>query len=223
MRRLRRMGSEPNFGPIPQRPARRHGVDEEAESGSGPTRRSDGSTIRRIRYPMPDRLFAIGDIHGCSDALQDPHRGHRPPARGHHRRPGRRHRLGAGLEGIVQQLIDLSPPLPARPAPGQPRGDALRRPRIPDDLRYWLNFGGEETLSVIPLSGRRRVHRSRTHVRFLRGLPGLLRDRRLHFRARQLRPEQADVQAVEHTLPVGAVQPGVDAAALFGQDRHRRP
>ena len=63
------MGSELGVIPIPQRPARRHGVDEEAE-----TLRTDSTfrwpTGRRIRYPMPSRLFAIGDIHGCSTALK---------------------------------------------------------------------------------------------------------------------------------------------------------
>jgi hypothetical protein len=47
-RRPRRMGEELRAAAIPQRPARRHGVDDGGESGSGLARRFEGSTTGRV-------------------------------------------------------------------------------------------------------------------------------------------------------------------------------
>ena len=73
---------------------------------------------------MPARTIAIGDIHGCSAALDALHRRHPAPARGRDRHPGRLHRPGAGQPGRPRSAHRPGPPLPPGPDPGQPRPDA---------------------------------------------------------------------------------------------------
>jgi hypothetical protein len=93
--------------PIRQNPACRHGVDEEDESGFGPTQRSDGPTAGRISYAMPSRLFAIGDIHGCNVALKTLIEAIDPQSDDTIVILGDVIDYGPDSKGVIQQLIDL--------------------------------------------------------------------------------------------------------------------
>jgi serine/threonine protein phosphatase 1 len=99
---------------------------------------------------MPNRLFAIGDIHGCHIALKtlidaiDP-------------RPddtivvlGDVIDWGPDSRDCVQQLIDLSGRCQFILIRGNHEEMLFAALESRSELRYWLNFGGEETLKSYP-------------------------------------------------------------------------
>jgi serine/threonine protein phosphatase 1 len=116
---------------------------------------------------MPDRLFAIGDIHGCSTALMaligaiDP-------------RPedtivvlGDMIDWGPDSRGCVQQIIDLSSRCRLVPLLGNHEEMLLRALQSDSALRSWLDLGGEQTLLSYPYDGVNIIDPA--HVAFIRG------------------------------------------------------
>lgn len=131
------------------------------------TRQSAHSTTRKINDPMSNRLFAIGDIHGCNLALRalieaiDP-------------RPddtivvlGDVIDWGPDSRGCVQQLIDLSTRCQFILVRGNHEEMLYAALESQSELRYWLNFGGDETLKSYPYRGGDDFI-DREHVRFLK-------------------------------------------------------
>lgn len=116
---------------------------------------------------MPDRLFAIGDIHGCSTALSTLIEAIDP-------RPddtivvlGDIIDWGPDSRDCVQQLIDLSGRCKFILIRGNHEEMLLAALESQSELRYWLNFGGEETLKSYPYRGGDEFI-DREHVRFLK-------------------------------------------------------
>ena len=99
---------------------------------------------------MPDRLFALGDIHGCSTALGtliaaiDP-------------RPedtlvvlGDVIDFGPDSKGAVQQLIELSHRCRLILIEGNHEEVLFRAIEFPSELNSWIYSGGEDTLKSYP-------------------------------------------------------------------------
>ena len=116
---------------------------------------------------MANRLFAIGDIHGCATAMKalieaiDP-------------RPddtivvlGDVIDWGPDSRGCVQQLIDLSGRCQFILVCGNHEEMLFAALESQSELRYWLNFGGDETLKSYPYRGGDEII-DREHVRFLK-------------------------------------------------------
>jgi len=95
---------------------------------------------------MPDRLFALGDIHGCSTALGkllatiDP-------------RPedtlvvlGDVIDFGPDTRGVIQQLIELSGRCQLILIEGNHEEMLFRAVESPSELNSWIYSGGEDTL-----------------------------------------------------------------------------
>ena len=132
-----------------------------------PPQQADQSTTWRTNDPMSNRLFAIGDIHGCATALKalieaiDP-------------RPddtivvlGDVIDWGPDSRGCVQQLIDLSGRCQFILVRGNHEEMMDAALESQSELRYWLNFGGDETLKSYPYRGGDEFI-DREHVRFLK-------------------------------------------------------
>ena len=116
---------------------------------------------------MANRLFAIGDIHGCNVALRalieaiDP-------------RPddtivvlGDVIDWGPDSRSCVQQLIDLSGRCQFILVRGNHKEMLYTALESQSELRYWLNFGGDEMLESYPYRGGDEII-DREHVRFLK-------------------------------------------------------
>ena len=116
---------------------------------------------------MANRLFAIGDIHGCNVALRalieaiDP-------------RPddtivvlGDVIDWGPDSRGCVQHLIELSGRCQFILVRGNHEEMLYTALESQSELRYWLNFGGDETLKSYPYRGGDEII-DREHVRFLK-------------------------------------------------------
>jgi serine/threonine protein phosphatase 1 len=116
---------------------------------------------------MPARCYAIGDIHGCATALKtlidaiDP-------------RPddtivvlGDVIDWGPDSRDCVQQLIDLAGRCQFVLVRGNHEEMLFAALESQSELRYWLNFGGEETLKSYPYRGGDEFI-DREHVRFLK-------------------------------------------------------
>ncbi|CAN5906628.1 metallophosphoesterase family protein [soil metagenome] len=99
---------------------------------------------------MPDRLFAIGDIHGCSIALKalieaiDP-------------RPdetivvlGDVIDYGPRTDEVIAQLIDLSNRCQLILLTGNHEEMLFRAAESPSELNIWIYSGGEDTLKCYP-------------------------------------------------------------------------
>jgi len=106
---------------------------------------------------MPNRLFALGDIHGCSKALGtllaaiDP-------------RPedtlvvlGDVIDYGPDTKGAIQQLIDLSGRCRLILLVGNHEEMLFRAKESPSELPYWLYSGGEDTLKCYPGRGENEL------------------------------------------------------------------
>jgi serine/threonine protein phosphatase 1 len=116
---------------------------------------------------MPNRLFAIGDIHGCHIALKTLIEAIDP-------RPddtivvlGDVIDLGPDSRDCVQQLIELSGRCQFTLIRGNHEEMLYAALESQSELRYWLNFGGEETLKSYPYRGGDEFV-DRDHVRFLK-------------------------------------------------------
>ena len=116
---------------------------------------------------MPPRTVAIGDIHGCSTALRvlidaiDPRPDDTIVTLGDYID------RGPDSRGVIELLIELKQGCRLFTLMGNHEEMLFQAFRGSDDLRFWLQFGGEETLDSY---GRTRSLDliPREHVQFLR-------------------------------------------------------
>lgn len=114
------------------------------------------------------RFFAIGDVHGCSTALRALLEAIAP-------RPDDTIVTlddyidwGPHSRGVIQTLIDLSSKCRLIPLLGNHEEMLLAALESGSELRYWLQFGGEETLNSYEYDGRSEIIPGE-HVDFPRG------------------------------------------------------
>ncbi|SIO63209.1 serine/threonine protein phosphatase 1 [Singulisphaera sp. GP187] len=99
---------------------------------------------------MPNRLFAIGDIHGCSTALSTLIGTINPQSDDTIVVLGDVIDYGPDTRGAVQQLIDLSARCQLILLMGNHEEMLFKAARSHDDLRYWLDCGGVTTRRSYP-------------------------------------------------------------------------
>ncbi len=116
---------------------------------------------------MPNRVIAIGDIHGCSIALRTLLGAIKPQLDDAIVVLGDVIDWGPDSRDCVQQLIDLSGRCQFILIRGNHEEMLFAALDTQSELRYWLNFGGEETLKSYPYRGGDEFI-DRDHVRFLK-------------------------------------------------------
>ncbi|MBX9792313.1 MAG: serine/threonine protein phosphatase [Pirellulales bacterium] len=95
---------------------------------------------------MPARTIAIGDIHGCSTALRALIEGIDPRPDDTIVTLGDYIDRGPDSRGVIETLIGLKQRCRLVLLMGNHEEMLFQAFRGPDDLRFWLQFGGEETL-----------------------------------------------------------------------------
>ena len=116
---------------------------------------------------MPKRLYAIGDIHGCTTALKVLIEAINPKPDDTIVVLGDIIDWGPDSRDCVQQLIELSGCCQFILVRGNHEEMMYVALESQSELRYWLNFGGEETLKSYPYQGGDEII-DREHVRFLK-------------------------------------------------------
>lgn len=116
---------------------------------------------------MPGRLYAIGDIHGCSTALSTLIRAIDPRPHDTIVVLGDVIDWGPDSRDCVRQLIELSGHCQFVLVRGNHEEMLYAALKSQSELRYWLNFGGEETLKSYPYRGGDEFI-DPEHVRFLK-------------------------------------------------------
>ena len=116
---------------------------------------------------MANRLIAIGDIHGCNVALRALIEAIDPGPDDTIVVLGDVIDWGPDSRDCVQQLIDLSSRCQFILVRGNHEEMLYAALESQSELRYWLNFGGEETLKSYPYQGGDEFI-DREHVRFLK-------------------------------------------------------
>ncbi len=116
---------------------------------------------------MSNRLFAIGDIHGCNIALRALIEAIEPKPDDTIVVLGDVIDWGPDSRDCVQQLIDLSGRCQLVLVRGNHEELMYVALESQSELRHWLNFGGDETLKSYPYLGGDEII-DREHVRFLK-------------------------------------------------------
>lgn len=119
---------------------------------------------------MPERLFAIGDIHGCSTALQALIEAITP-------RPddtivvlGDVIDCGPDSKGVLDQLIALSPRCHLVALLGNHEEMVLNALESRSEFKYWFKLGGEQTLRSYSSAIRPGLEAiPADHLRIIRG------------------------------------------------------
>ena len=119
---------------------------------------------------MPNRLFAIGDIHGCNLALKTLIEAIDPKPDDTIVVLGDVIDWGPDSRDCVRQLIDLSGRCQLIPLRGNHEELMLRALESDAALRAWLDLGGDRTLLSYPYDGTDIVNPA--HVEFIRGFLG---------------------------------------------------
>jgi serine/threonine protein phosphatase 1 len=120
------------------------------------------------KYRHQGRLFAIGDVHGCSTALRTLIEAIDPRPEDTVVTLGDYIDWGPDSRGVIDLLIGLSGRCNLVPLLGNHEEMLLAALESGDELRSWLRFGGEETLNSYPYDGGREMI-PEDHVRFIRG------------------------------------------------------
>lgn len=115
---------------------------------------------------MPDRLFAIGDIHGCSTALNALIDAIGPRPDDTIVTLGDYVDWGPDSRSVIRQLIELSGRCRLVPLLGNHEEMLLQALESDSALRAWLDLGGEQTLLSYPYDGTNIIDPD--HVRFIR-------------------------------------------------------
>ena len=116
---------------------------------------------------MPNRLIAIGDIHGCNIALRALIEAIEPMPDDTIVVLGDVIDWGPDSRDCVQQLIDLSGRCQVIPILGNHEELLLQALESDSALRSWLDFGGDQTLLSYPYDGSNIIDPA--HVEFVRG------------------------------------------------------
>jgi serine/threonine protein phosphatase 1 len=116
---------------------------------------------------MANPLFAIGDIHGCSVALRALIEAIEPEHDDTIVVLGDVIDWGPDSRDCVRQLIELSGLCQFVLVRGNHEEMLFAALESRSELRYWLNFGGDETLKSYPYQGGDEFI-DREHVRFLK-------------------------------------------------------
>lgn len=99
---------------------------------------------------MPDRLFALGDIHGCSTALSTLIAAIDPLPEDTVVVLGDVIDFGPDTRGVIQQLIELSSRCQLILLTGNHEEMLFRAVESPSELNSWIYSGGEDTLKCYP-------------------------------------------------------------------------
>ncbi len=99
---------------------------------------------------MPDRLFALGDIHGCSTALGTLIAAIDPQPEDTLVVLGDVIDYGPDTKGVIQQLIELSRRCRLILLTGNHEEMMFRAFESPSELNSWIYSGGEDTLKCYP-------------------------------------------------------------------------
>ena len=116
---------------------------------------------------MPNRLFAIGDIHGCHVALRALINAIDPGSDDTIVTLGDYVDWGPDSRSVIQQLIELTGHCRLFPLLGNHEEMLIQGLKSDSALRSWLDFGGEQTLLSYPYDGRDIIDPD--HVRFISG------------------------------------------------------
>jgi serine/threonine protein phosphatase 1 len=116
---------------------------------------------------MPNRLFAIGDIHGCSVALETLLGAIDVQPEDTVVILGDVIDWGPDSRSCLQQLIELSSRCRLIAIRGNHEEMMFAALESRSELRYWLRFGGEATIRSYPYVGGERIV-DPEHVRFLK-------------------------------------------------------
>jgi serine/threonine protein phosphatase 1 len=116
---------------------------------------------------MANRLFAIGDIHGCNLALRTLIEAIEPGPDDTIVVVGDVIDWGPDSRDCVQQLIDLSGRCRVVPILGNHEELMLQALDSDSALRSWLDLGGDRTLLSYPYDGTNIIDPA--HVEFIRG------------------------------------------------------
>lgn len=116
---------------------------------------------------MPGRLYAIGDVHGCSTALRALIEAIDPRPDDIIVTPGDYVDWGPKSRSVIRQLIELTGRCRLVPILGNHEELLLRALESDSALRSWLDLGGEQTLLSYPYDGTNIIDPD--HVRFIRG------------------------------------------------------
>jgi serine/threonine protein phosphatase 1 len=114
------------------------------------------------------RLFAIGDIHGCSTVLRTLNDAIAPRPEDTIVTLGDYIDWGPDSRGVIDLLIDLSRRCHLVPLLGNHEEMLLAALKSFSELRYLLQFGGEETLNSYQYDGGQEMI-PREHVQFIKG------------------------------------------------------
>jgi serine/threonine protein phosphatase 1 len=114
------------------------------------------------------RLFAIGDVHGCSTALRTLIEAIDPQPEDTIVTLGDYIDWGPDSRGVIDLLIYVSRRCDLVPLLGNHEEMLLAALDSRSELRYWLEFGGEETLNSYDYDGGKEMI-PEDHVRFIRG------------------------------------------------------
>jgi serine/threonine protein phosphatase 1 len=114
------------------------------------------------------RLFAIGDIHGCSTALRTLIEAIAPRSEDTTVTLGDYIDWGPDSRGVIDLLIELSSRCHLVPLLGNHEEMLLAALDSFSELRHWLDFGGEDTLNSYQYDGSQEMI-PRDHVQFIKG------------------------------------------------------
>ena len=113
------------------------------------------------------RLFAVGDVHGCSTALRTLIESINPRSEDTIVTLGDYIDWGPDSRGVIDLLISLSGRCHLVPLLGNHEEMLLAALESGSELRSWLQFGGEETLNSYKYDGGKDMI-PEEHVRFIR-------------------------------------------------------
>jgi len=119
------------------------------------------------KVPMPNRLFAIGDIHGCHLALKALIEAIDPQPDDTIVTLGDYVDYGPDSRSVIDQLIRLSRRCRLVPLLGNHEEMLLQSLESDSALRSWLDLGGDQTLLSYPYDGTNIIDPA--HVEFIRG------------------------------------------------------
>lgn len=117
---------------------------------------------------MPNRLFAIGDIHGCSVALRTLIEAIAPQPEDTIVVLGNVIDFGPDTREVIQQLIELSSRCQLILLTGNHEEMLFRAVESPSEVNTWIYSGGEDTLKCYAGRGKNELI-DPDHLEFLRG------------------------------------------------------